>query len=120
MFNTYYDNYRFRETLLSYPLTLLFSYILVFCTWSRGASFTRMQHVSGIWLASSFAATFDWFRALCAACWDYIKDHFSWIGDSCQHIVSIKVVHRFETRQLSTVRPSYISRYRYMYVYTAA
>jgi len=41
----------------SYPLTLLFKYILVFCTWSRRASFTRMQHAAGIWLASSFATT---------------------------------------------------------------
>ena len=98
MFNTYYENYRFMETLPSYPLTLLFSYILVSCTWSQSASCTRMQHASGIWLTCSFVATFDWFRALCAACWVYIKDHFSYVGDSCQHIVSIKVVHRFEPR----------------------
>jgi len=96
MFNTYYENYRFRETLPSYPLTLLFSYILVFCTWSWCASFTRMQHAAGIWLVSSFAATFDWLRALCAACWVYIKDHFSQVDDNCQHIVSLQTYCEYQ------------------------
>jgi len=39
-----------------------------------------MQHAVGIWLASSFAATFDWLRALCAASWVYIKDHLARLG----------------------------------------
>jgi len=69
MFYTYYDDERFRETLPSYPPTLLFNYMLVLCT------FTRMQHSADIWLICSFAATFDWLRALCAACWVYIRDH---------------------------------------------
>jgi len=34
MYYTYYENYKLRETLTSYPLTLLFKYIFVFCTWS--------------------------------------------------------------------------------------
>jgi len=38
MFYTYYEIYRFRETLPSYPLTMLFSYMLVCFTWSRSAS----------------------------------------------------------------------------------
>jgi len=32
-----------------YPLTFLLSYILVFCTWSRRATLTGMQHAASIW-----------------------------------------------------------------------
>jgi len=53
MFNTY-ENYRFRETLPSYSLTLVFNYMLVFVL---GAEVPLL-------LGCSMLQTLDWLAAL--------------------------------------------------------
>ena len=54
MFNTYYENYRFRETLPSYSLTLLFNYMLVFV----------LRAKVPLLLGCSMLQAFDWLVAL--------------------------------------------------------